>query len=73
MPTLSFLPIQLQLVTSYLLLRDRIATAVEHARRDERGELTGSVIFLAALAVAAAAVALVIIARLNSNANRVPG
>ena len=37
------------------------------------GERMDNVIFLAALAVAAAAVAAIIIARLNSNANRVPG
>ena len=41
-------------------------------RDDERGELTGNVIFLAALAVAAAAVGAIIIARLNSNADKVP-
>ena len=70
MPTL---PIQLQILTTYLLLRDRVVETAGRARRDERGELTGSVIFLAALAVAAAAVALVIIARLNSNASKVPG
>ena len=67
------LPIQLQILTTFLLLRDRVVDMIRHARDDERGELTGSVIFLAALAVAAAAVALVIIARLNSNAGKVPG
>jgi hypothetical protein len=67
------MPIQIQIMTALLLLRDRMADAVRHVREDERGELTGSVIFLAALAVAAAAVAVVIIAKLNSNANKVPG
>jgi hypothetical protein len=67
------LPIQLQILTACLLLRDRVVEVAGRARGDERGELTGSVIFLAALAVAAAAVALVIIARLNSNASKVPG
>jgi hypothetical protein len=66
------MPIQVQVVTTLLLLRDRLAEAVRHVRDDERGELTGSVIFLAALAVAAAAVAVVIIAKLNSNAAKVP-
>ncbi len=36
-------------------------------------ELTGSVILLAALAVAALAVAALIVARINSNANKIPG
>jgi hypothetical protein len=67
------MPIQIQLITAYLVLRDRVAEAVQHARHDDRGELTGSVIFLAALAVAAAAVAAIIVVKLNSNANRIPG
>jgi uncharacterized membrane protein len=67
------MPIQVQIITAFVLLRDRAGEALRHAREDDRGELTGSVIFLAALAVAAAAVAVVIIAKLNSNADRVPG
>ena len=43
------MPIQVQVLTALLLLRDRLADAVRHVRDDERGELTGSVIFLAAL------------------------
>ena len=66
------MPIQVQVITTFLLLRERLTTAARHARDDDRGELTGSVIFLAALAVAAAAVAVVIIAKLNSNAAKVP-
>ena len=66
------MPIQVQVVTTRLLLRERLADALRQARDDDRGELTGSVIFLAALAVAAAAVAVVIIAKLNSNAAKVP-
>ena len=67
------LPIQMQILTAWLAARDRVLEVAHRARSDERGELTGNVIFLAALAVAAAAVAAIIIARLNSNANRVPG
>jgi hypothetical protein len=67
------MPIQVRIITAFLVLRDRMVDAVRHVRHDERGELTGSVIFLAALAVAAAAVAVVIIAKLNSYANKVPG
>ena len=62
----------IQIITAYLMVRDRLVDAAARAR-DERGELTGSVIFLAALAVAAAAVAAIIVVKLNSNANRVPG
>jgi len=66
------LSVQLQIISTLLTVRDRVvATAASSG--DERGELTGNVIFLAALAVAAAAVALIIIAKLNSNANNVPG
>ncbi|MET0910719.1 MAG: hypothetical protein ABWZ99_14725 [Ilumatobacteraceae bacterium] len=66
------LTIQLQIISTLLTVRDRVVETAA-ASRDERGELTGNVIFLAALAVAAAAVALIIIAKLNSNANNVPG
>ncbi|MET0323947.1 MAG: hypothetical protein ABW219_01900 [Ilumatobacteraceae bacterium] len=65
------LSIQLQIITALLTVRDRVVETAS-APRDERGELTGNVIFLAALAVAAAAVAAVIIAKLNSNAAKVP-
>jgi|HigsolmetaAR202D_1030399.scaffolds.fasta_scaffold85989_2 hypothetical protein len=70
------MPIQVQVISAFLLLRERAVDAVQRARSsaaDDRGELTGNVIFLAALAVAAAAVAVVIIAKLNSNASKVPG
>jgi hypothetical protein len=66
------MPIQVQIITAFLVLRDRLTESVRHGR-DDRGELTGSVIFLAALAVAAAAVAAIIVIKLNSNANKVPG
>jgi hypothetical protein len=66
------LPIQVQILSLWMTARDRVVEAARQARDDERGELTGNVIFLAALAVAAAAVAALIIARLNSNANKVP-
>jgi ABC-type Fe3+ transport system permease subunit len=67
------LPIQIQILSVWMTARDRVLDTARHARSDDRGELTGNVIFLAALAVAAAAVAAIIIARLNSNANKVPG
>jgi hypothetical protein len=63
----------IHVLTMMLTARDRVLEVASRARHDERGELTGNVIFLAALAVAAAAVALIIIARLNSNAAKVPG
>lgn len=66
------LPIQIQILAVWMTARDRVVDAISRARDDEAGELTGNVIFLAALAVAAAAVALLVIARLNSNASRIP-
>ena len=69
---LSVQVLSVHLLTMMLTARDR-AIEVAARARDDRGELTGSVIFLAALAVAAAAVAAIIIARLNSNAAKVPG
>ena len=65
------MPIQVQIITAFLVLRDRMDDA--RRVRDDRGELTGSVIFLAALAVAAAAVAAIIVIKLRSNAEKVPG
>jgi len=66
------MPIQVQIITALLVLRDRMDDAWRRVR-DDRGELTGSVIFLAALAVAAAAVAAIIVIKLRSNADKVPG
>ncbi len=66
------MPIQVQIITAFLVLRDRMDDAWRRVR-DDRGELTGSVIFLAALAVAAAAVAAIIVIKLQSNAEKVPG
>jgi hypothetical protein len=66
------MPIQVQIITAFLVLRDRMDDAWRRVRED-RGELTGSVIFLAALAVAAAAVAAIIVIKLRSNAEKVPG
>ena len=66
------MPIQIQIITAFLVMRDRMDDAWRRVR-DDRGELTGSVIFLAALAVAAAAVAAIIVIKLRSNAEKVPG
>lgn len=67
------LPLQIQILAAWTAARTRLVETAQRARSDERGELTGNVVLLAALAVAAAAVALIIIARLNSNASRIPG
>jgi hypothetical protein len=67
------MPIQFQIITAFLVMRDRMTAVVRHVREDERGELTGSVILLAALALAAVVVGGIIAAKLNSNAGRVPG
>jgi hypothetical protein len=66
------MPIEIQIITAFLVMRDRMDDAWRRVR-DDRGELTGSVIFLAALAVAAAAVAAIIVIKLRSNAEKVPG
>jgi len=63
----------MRIMTVWLIARDRLLDAAARARADERGELTGNVILLAALAVAAAAVGVIIVAKLNSAANSVPG
>lgn len=63
--------IQIQILTAWWTVRARLGDAVDHAR-DERGELTGNVILLAALAVAAAAVGAIIVSRINAAANSVP-
>ena len=64
--------IPIRILTAWWAAQDRLHHAARHAR-DERGELTGNVILLAALAVAAAAVGAIIVAKLNSAANSVPG
>ena len=66
------LPIQVQILAVWVTARNRVLDTVTHARDDERGELTASVIFLALLAVAAVAVATIVIAKITSNANKIP-
>lgn len=63
--------IQIQILTALWAAGERLADALERAR-DDRGELTGNVILLAALAVAAAAVGAIIVSRINAAANSVP-
>ena len=48
--------IPIQILTAWWSAQERLAESLERMRDDERGELTGNVILLAALAVAAAAV-----------------
>jgi hypothetical protein len=67
------MPITMRIITTFLLLRERAADAVRQVRDDERGELTAGVIFLAALAIAAVAIAALIVSRINSNADKIPG
>ena len=67
---MQLLPIRV--LTAWWAAQDRLHRAARQTR-DERGELTGNVILLAALAVAAAAVGAIIVAKLNSAANSVPG
>lgn len=65
------LHLQIQMLTAWTLLRERVSDSVTRTR-DDRGELTAGVIFLVALAVAAVAVAAIVISRLNSNASKIP-
>ena len=65
------MPIQVQVLAAWFTVRHHVVEVARQAR-DERGELTGNVIFLAALAVAAAAIAAIVYARLTSNANKIP-
>ncbi|MFV0308944.1 MAG: hypothetical protein ACK5OX_14505 [Desertimonas sp.] len=64
--------LSVQIMTAWLVARQRLRDAYDTVR-DDRGELTGNVILLAALAVAAAAVGAIIVARINSNAEKIPG
>ena len=64
--------IQVQVLTAWWAAQERLSAALVRMRDDERGELTGNVILLAALAVAAAAVGVIIVARINAAANSVP-
>lgn len=65
------LHLQVQMLTAWTLLRQRVTSTASRAR-DDRGELTAGVIFLVALAVAAVAVAAIVISRLNSQASKIP-
>ena len=64
--------IPIQILTVWWSAQERLAESLERMRDDERGELTGNVILPAALAVAAAAVGAIIVARINAAANKVP-
>jgi hypothetical protein len=66
-----FLHLQALLLTMWTTTRTRLTDAVDRAG-DDRGELTAGVIFLVALAVAAAAVAAVIVTKINSHADTIP-
>jgi hypothetical protein len=66
------LPVQLQMLTVWMTARDRVLETITRAR-DERGELTANVVFLAALAVAAVGIAFLVVTKIRSNANSIPG
>ncbi len=63
--------LSLQILAAWWATKDHLHHALDRAA-DDRGELTGSVILLAALAVAAVAVGVVIVARINSHASTIP-
>lgn len=64
--------ISVQILTAWLTVRDQLHEAYVHVRDDERGELTGNVILLAALAVAAAAAGVFIATRINDHSQKIP-
>jgi hypothetical protein len=66
------IPIQVQVLAAWMTARNHVLESITRARDDERGELTASVIFLALLAVAAVTVATIVIAKITSNANKIP-
>jgi hypothetical protein len=66
------IPVQLQVLAVWMMARDRVLETITRARDDERGELTANVIFLALLAVAAVTIATIVIAKITSNANKIP-
>jgi hypothetical protein len=66
------IPIQVQVLAVWMTARSRVLESFARGRDDERGELTASVIFLALLAVAAVTVAAIVIAKITSNANKIP-
>lgn len=66
------LQLQIHLLTTWLMARDRIHQSARRLREDDRGELTAGVIFLVALAVAAVGIAALVIGRINSNASKIP-
>jgi len=66
------IPIEVQVLAAWMSARIRVLETINRARDDERGELTASVIFLALLAVAAVTVATIVIAKITSNANKIP-
>ena len=67
---MTLLPIQVQLLTLWSRASDRVARTVVALRDDERGELTGGVILLVALAVVAATVAGIIVGKIQSEADK---
>jgi hypothetical protein len=67
---MALLPIYIQLIALWSRASDCIANGARTLRDDERGELTGGVILLVALALVAATVAGIIVAKIQSEAGK---
>ena len=67
---MALLPIHIQLIALWSRASDCIAKRARTLHDDERGELTGGVILLVALALVAATVAGIIVAKIQSEAGK---
>jgi hypothetical protein len=66
------LNLQVQMLTAWLSVRDRLCDRARAARHDDRGEITSQTILIVLLAVAAITAGGVIAAKIASNANSIP-
>lgn len=64
------IPFLIRVMAAWSLAGERLAEELRKLRDDERGELTGGVILLVALALVAATVAGIIVAKIQSEAGK---
>ena len=67
---MALIPVQIRLMAAWSLAVERVTARLRTMRDDERGELTGGVILLVALALVAATVAGIIVAKIQSEAGK---
>jgi hypothetical protein len=66
------IPLQIQVLMAWTAAKDTLIELADRARRDERGELPATVIFMVALAVAAVTIAAVVIQKINAQTDKLP-